>query len=207
MTTEPTADPRDRLFALIARIPGSGSVAWCDEARALLDEITAAPVPPPTDQTALREVVAEALRPGSRDRSGQYPEGLMRDVDAVLGVLPEPTDRAAVLLWAADEVDHPESANLLRRLAAEAQPTTKTEHQPRRGDTVEAWLKAQRDQYDRGGESSEFWHEFDDALDLYRLHADTGTPLGEHVCEARMVGQCECLEQPAAGVGQDGAQS
>jgi hypothetical protein len=35
----------------------------------------------------LRDRIAEALRPGSRDRSGRYPEGLMRDVDAVLAVL------------------------------------------------------------------------------------------------------------------------
>lgn len=66
--------------------------------------------------------------------------------------------------------------------------------QPHRGDKTEQWLKAQRDRYDRHGESSEFWHEFDRALDEYRLHADTGTPLGEHVCEAKAVGDCECLE-------------
>lgn len=66
--------------------------------------------------------------------------------------------------------------------------------QPNRGDKTEQWLKAQRDRYDRHGESSEFWHEFDRALDEYRLHADTGTPLGEHVCEAKVVGDCECLE-------------
>ncbi|MET8694758.1 hypothetical protein ABZV65_19695 [Streptomyces bauhiniae] len=75
------------------------------------------------------------------------------------------------------------------------------EARPRRGDQFEAWLKAQRDLYDRTDqreESSEFWHEFDRALDLYRLHADTGTPLGEHVCEGRVAGDCECLEQPDA---------
>ena len=69
--------------------------------------------------------------------------------------------------------------------------------QPRRGDAFEAWLKAQRDKYDRTDqreESSEFWHEFDGALDLYRLHADMGVPLDGHVCEARVVGDCECLE-------------
>ncbi|MFC9891504.1 hypothetical protein [Streptomyces pilosus] len=70
--------------------------------------------------------------------------------------------------------------------------------QPRRGDQVEAWLKAQRDRYDRDAESSEFWHEFDRALDQYRLHADMGVPLDGHVCEARVVGDCECLE-PADG--------
>ncbi|MFJ2676356.1 hypothetical protein [Streptomyces sp. NPDC087525] len=59
---------------------------------------------------ALRDRIAEALRPGSRDRSGHYPEGLMRDVDAVLAVLPEPADRAAVLNEAA--------ARLTRLIAA-----------------------------------------------------------------------------------------
>jgi hypothetical protein len=90
----------------------------------------------------------------------------------------------------------------LRRVAAESAPAD-TGHgtMPRRGDQFEAWLKTQRDRYDRTDqreESSEFWHEFDAALDLYRLHADTGTPLSEHVCEGRVVGNCECLEQPAA---------
>ena len=66
--------------------------------------------------------------------------------------------------------------------------------QPHRGDQTEQWLKAQRDRYDRHGESSEFWHEFDRALDQYRLHADLGAPLDGHVCEAKVVGDCECLE-------------
>jgi hypothetical protein len=52
------------------------------------------PAPAPTDQAALRDRIAEALRPGSLDRGGQYPEGLLRDVDAVLAVLlgPIPPD-------------------------------------------------------------------------------------------------------------------
>lgn len=41
MTTDPYIPPGDRLFALIASIPGSGTVDWCGEARALLDEIRA----------------------------------------------------------------------------------------------------------------------------------------------------------------------
>ncbi|MFF1416537.1 hypothetical protein [Streptomyces sp. NPDC058280] len=49
----------------------------------------------PHNRAALRDRIAEALRPGSRDRGGHYPEGLMRDADAVLAVLPEPADRAA----------------------------------------------------------------------------------------------------------------
>ena len=63
---------------------------------------------------------------------------------------------------------------------------------PRRGDAFEAWLKAQRDEYET--RSSREWRALDEVLDTYRLHADTGTPLGEHVCEGQAVGDCECLE-------------
>lgn len=89
----------------------------------------------------------------------------------------------------------------LRRLAAEAQQQTETEARPQRGDQVEAWLKTQRD---AAADYPEAYQAADRLLDLYRLHADTGTPLGEHVCEGRMVGDCECREaapvaqQPAA---------
>jgi hypothetical protein len=66
---------------------------------------------------------------------------------------------------------------------------------PRRGDQFEAWLKAQRDEHPR---SSHAWFMTDCILDRYRLHADTGTPLGEHVCEGRAVGDCDCLETAPA---------
>ncbi|MFJ9985347.1 hypothetical protein ACIQUD_15165 [Streptomyces globisporus] len=77
-------------------------------------------------------------------------------------------------------------------------PTTSEAHRPRRGDAVDQWLRTYRERYDRNGESSEFWHEFDGLLDLYRLHADMGAPLDGHVCEGLVIGNCECLEQPAA---------
>jgi hypothetical protein len=67
---------------------------------------------------------------------------------------------------------------------------------PRRGDAVEAWLKAQRDRWNRHGDSSEFWHEFDSILDEYRLHADTGTPLDQHACENGTVDDCHgCYQE------------
>ncbi|SHL73514.1 hypothetical protein [Streptomyces yunnanensis] len=70
-------------------------------------------------------------------------------------------------------------------------------HKPRRGDAVEQWLKAQRDmQRDRFGRTPA-WHNLDDLLDAYRLHADTGTPLGEHVCMAQAVGGCDCFDTTA----------
>lgn len=66
---------------------------------------------------------------------------------------------------------------------------------PRRGDAVEAWLKTQRD--DNRDTGRGVWTTLNDLLDLYRLHADTGTPLTEHVCEGRVAGDCECFETTA----------
>ncbi|MFF2100917.1 hypothetical protein [Streptomyces sp. NPDC058202] len=77
--------------------------------------------------------------------------------------------------------------------------TQQDETQARRGDAFEAWLKTQRDQHDSDGTGDhEMYDVLDNLRDEYRLHADTGTPLREHVCEGRTVGDCECLEQPAA---------
>ncbi|MFE2073687.1 hypothetical protein [Streptomyces misionensis] len=84
----------------------------------------------------------------------------------------------------------------LRRLAVEAHGTGVPQQAlPARGDQFEAWLKVQRDNY---RPRSSAWNELDYLLDLYRLHADTGTPLGEHVCEGKAVGGCECPEPAAA---------
>jgi hypothetical protein len=77
------------------------------------------------------------------------------------------------------------------RPAVVEQPDT---HTPRRGDQVEAWLKQQRDE--RRDDDHGQWSTLDALLDAYRLHADTSTPLGERICEGRVVGDCECLEQP-----------
>jgi hypothetical protein len=78
---------------------------------------------------------------------------------------------------------------LLRRLLGTTQPP-----QPARGDAFEAWLKAARDVHsDRYGVTPA-WFVLDDLLDSYRLHADTGTPLTEHVCDGRVIGDCECME-------------
>lgn len=65
---------------------------------------------------------------------------------------------------------------------------------PARGDAVEAWLRAQRDRYEDKYGRLPAWYAVDRVLDAYRLHADTGTPLGEHLCEGRVAGDCECLE-------------
>jgi hypothetical protein len=63
--------------------------------------------------------------------------------------------------------------------------------EPRRGDGFEQWLKTQRD---AAADYPEAYQTADGLLDLYRLHADTRTPLTEHVCEGRVAGDCECLE-------------
>jgi DNA polymerase III subunit epsilon len=71
-------------------------------------------------------------------------------------------------------------------------------HQPARGDAVEGWLKQQRDRHLDGYGRNPEWYALDGLLDEYRLHAATGTPLGEHVCEGQVAGDCDCLEQPTA---------
>jgi hypothetical protein len=107
----------------------------------------------------------------------------------------------AALIEERGELDHEtlvqgaavrDTAGHLRRVADEARPET----QARRGDAFEAWLKAQRDQFGHKGPT---WVELDNVVDRYRLHADTGTPLSEHVCEGKVAGDCGCLEQFGAG--------
>lgn len=86
-----------------------------------------------------------------------------------------------------DEADRPQWALDLATEHAE----TGMRAPPRRGDAVEVWLKAERDEYAHGGLT---WSALSNLLDTYRLHADTRTPLGEHACEHH----CDCDE--AAGI-------
>jgi hypothetical protein len=53
-------------------------------------------------------------------------------------------------------------------------------HRPERGSDVEAWIRRAREA-SVDGSAREAWFTLDDLLDNYRLHADTGTPLGEEV--------------------------
>lgn len=80
-------------------------------------------------------------------------------------------------------------STLRRFLAAltHSGPSYQPQPRPHRGDQTEAWLKAQRDQ--RSAKTDE-WVVIDELLDDYRLHADTGTRLGEHICEQH----CDCQE-------------
>jgi hypothetical protein len=193
--------------------------------------VSAVPAPA-TDQAALRDRIAEVVRtvelrlgPGAVDVARR---GLPISVnlseadamaDAVLAVLPASLDRAdalsqaerTMLTYALDQAqeriwseggfteEDQAAVTSLRRMADE---TPQPETQPRRGDAFEAWLKAQRDEYEV--RSSPQWIALDEVLDTYRLHADTGTPLGEHVCEGRVVGDRECLEAPAVVAQPDG---
>lgn len=80
----------------------------------------------------------------------------------------------------------------LRRLLAaltHSGPGYEPAFRPARSDAVEAWLKAARDRQMDGYGRTRGWHLLDEILDTYRLHADTGTPLGEHACDS---GHCEC---------------
>lgn len=61
---------------------------------------------------------------------------------------------------------------------------------PRRGDAFDHWLRDQREQADPVAA-----HIVDGLLDTYRLHADTRTPLNEHVCSGQVIGDCDCFEQ------------
>jgi hypothetical protein len=111
--------------------------------------VSSAVVAPPTDQTALRDRIAEALmRWTERGNSPQYaamrrPETVRANAysraDAVLAVLPLSTDRAAVLREAADAIDATFTgpgldrytrygADLLRRTADQAQPEPGARH-------------------------------------------------------------------------------
>jgi hypothetical protein len=59
-------------------------------------------------------------------------------------------------------------------------------HRPERGSDVEEWIKKARDLREHPGQSQiewHVWHALNDLLDDYRLHADTGTPLGQEVSE------------------------
>lgn len=59
---------------------------------------------------------------------------------------------------------------------------------PRRDDQVAAWIKRRRDAYDQQHDVQ--WDVLDELLDDYRLHADAGVPLDQHVCEGGTPDDC-----------------
>ncbi|MFK0154138.1 hypothetical protein ACIQVK_18955 [Streptomyces sp. NPDC090493] len=120
MTAEPTeAVPAgDRLFALIASIPGSGTVDWCGPVRALLDEVRAdaAAVPvvvPRADRAA--GAASPAIRRKLRQwayAAGHIESELDGAVDRMYALIAQDvapvaltaTDRATTLQEAADRL-------------------------------------------------------------------------------------------------------
>lgn len=74
--------------------------------------------------------------------------------------------------------------NALTHSGPSYQPTVR----PCRGDQFDQWLKAQRDQYSERHDTQ--WDVINQILDDYRLHADTGTPLDQHVCEGGNIDDC-----------------
>ena len=101
--TETPFPARDRLFALISSIPGSGSIDWCGPARALLDEIAGVPAPAPSGR-ALRDRIVAAIK------ASPFTE--LRTVDYA------PNGPLQITVKVDDLAD-----TLLRRLAAETQQT------------------------------------------------------------------------------------
>src|SRR5690606_27029673 len=105
-----TVDRADAMVGSLAR-DGFGAVEIAEMLSADAPAVSSAVVAPPTDQTALRDRIAEALmRWAERGNSPQYaamrrPETVRANAysraDAVLAVLPT-TDRAAVLRDAID---------------------------------------------------------------------------------------------------------
>ena len=117
---------------------------------------SAVPVPPPADQTALRDRIRRAVCEAEGfgwDTDMLEPDEYGEVADAVMAVLPEHADRAAVLeeaagryeemLAKADTAADPRYWTAvrditlgLRRLAAEAQPITKPEDGTRTADLL-----------------------------------------------------------------------
>ena len=205
------------VYADMGQKAAEGVNRAASELRRMADETPAAETHPPHRPVALATpcTVCDHTYNWHTRRQGQcevVPLGAGRCdcTGFVPGERPEPVDPQRIL--GAEQPQRSRPARYLDALLHRGpgydltpdQPAAETAHQPRRGDQFEAWLKQQRDDHrdaDRGQ-----WTVLDDLLDRYRLYADTGTPLGEHVCEARVVGDCECLEHPAAGARQDGAQ-
>lgn len=125
--------PRDRLFALIASIPGSGTFDWCSPARALLDEIEAA-APPAADRAdELAKHVTRAIfalkspaPPGSEHYRSGWDDGLEAAIDAARdAVLRRVADEAQQAETQAHPAEHTWAAELYDPLTEEWVPGTR----------------------------------------------------------------------------------
>lgn len=202
-----------RADAVLAELPSAGC---------LTPEYTDGPCHCPscdpaahrTDRAAFLADVERAIRTATRscgykaEDGCDFCNGVAAALDQVRRMADETATRSDVGTEFARQADQPDESGLA---AWEGELTDETATQtpaPRRGDAFEQWLKAQRDAFGwQGANDRDLYDTLDGILDRYRLHADTGTPLGEHVCEGKAVGDCECLEQLAAGARQDGAET
>ncbi|MEU2316588.1 hypothetical protein ACFY7X_13615 [Streptomyces althioticus] len=162
---------RDRIAAALLKITAAASAA----------------VAPPTDQTALRGRIAEALMQWAEgNNSPKYtsmrrPETVVQNAysraDAVLAVLPEPADRAAVL-----------------REAADALATLRTASEPNGGYTSD---------YERGTRDALLVGE----TKLRRMADETASETPDaRTCPPDCPCHAVCIG-PAAGARQDGTES
>jgi hypothetical protein len=117
----------------------------------------------------------------------EYPEPDGDPLTARPGVL---TWVCTDALWTLLDDGHDTDVRLQAELAIGPAPV----QPPVRGDHIDQWLRAQRDEFEPCDSQ---WDVIDNVLDQYRLHADTGTPLDEHCCEGRVIGDCECFETEA----------
>ena len=135
-------DPDDQMLVHFKNGP-DGWPAWLAAEARLHDPERA--TAPPVDRAALRERIAAAIIESDGVPSHEFAAKLhraaaLREADAVLAVLPEPADRAAVLREAADALwNHPRAtaidsdfrsaSDVLRRLAGET-PATEAQRCP-----------------------------------------------------------------------------
>lgn len=126
------------------------------------------------DTAAEAQAAGDALERFAEVLSARIPDSPTKDHEDAIGV---------ILALRAEANQKKIQAASLRRAASETPATTPEAHRPRRGDAVATWLKEQRDAHLDGYGKPPEWHTLDRLLDLYRLHADTGTPLGQDVRE------------------------
>lgn len=178
--------------ALPVRDGGGSFVAirfcpWCaTELHAVPDTVTAAEQPTDDDLTDLLE---QHVAPAAIGRV----RGIIR---SLLNGRPTPDPIVAGLLAANDgfaeaqqriadalgmSEPHSRSSAEIVAEAARLHAAATGPHRARRDSDVETWIKAAREVHP----TYEVWHAFDELLDDYRLHADTGTPLTEHACEGQ----------------------
>jgi hypothetical protein len=116
--------------------------------------------------------VADDMLRRLADEAQQQPD--TQDVPDTVAIRAAELDDTSHLLQVGG---NPEGAEFLRKRAALIRTVGKSQPAvPRRGDVIEQWLQAQRD-------NSTSWSarsELDYLLSQYRLHADTRTPLAEH---------------------------